>query len=70
MEALAFWTIYPSADRDEVADLVLRLADELDIPTPPILEDSVALPPGSQRVTAALDKVEPDWRSRALLLPP
>lgn len=70
MEAPAFWTIYPSADRGEVEDLVRRLAAELGIAPPPLLEDQVALPPDKPRVIAALDSVEPDWRSKPLLLPP
>jgi hypothetical protein len=39
------WTIYPKADRDEVEDLVTRLAAELGIDKPPLQDTTVALPP-------------------------
>jgi hypothetical protein len=70
MEAPAMWTIYPEADREEVEDLVTRLAAELGIDKPPLQETTVALPPDGAGVAAALDRIEPRWRERALLLPP
>lgn len=45
MEAPAMWTIYPKADRDEVEDLVTRLAAELGIDKPPLQDTTVALRP-------------------------
>jgi hypothetical protein len=59
-----------SARRAEVEDLVRRVADELGIPTPPLLGDQVAFPPDTGRVIDALNKVEPEWRKKPLLLPP
>jgi hypothetical protein len=70
MEAPAMWTINPRADRAEVEDLVSRLAAELGIDKPPLQDTTVALPPDSYRVVAALDRIEPRWREEALLLPP
>lgn len=70
MEAWGIWKIYPNADRTEVEDLIRRLAAELRIKPPPLLEDTVELPPDRGQVTAALDKVEPSWQGRGLIDPP
>jgi hypothetical protein len=70
MDASAFWTIHPSADRAEVAELIRRLADELGLEgAPPLLDSTVALPPDTPRVIAALERIAPDsWRE--LICPP
>ena len=59
-----------SADRDEVAEVVERVAQELNIPTPPLVDDAVAFPSHPEQVATPLDRVEPKWREKALLSPP
>ena len=70
MEAPAFWTVYPNADREEVARFVEQAAAELGIPVPPIMGDTVAFPPDFDRVHAAFERVDPDWATRGLLMSP
>jgi hypothetical protein len=70
MEVPAAWTVNPGADREEVEDLVRRLAERLGTPSPELRNDFVLLPPDYPRVARALDEVEPGWREKALLIPP
>ncbi len=70
MEVPAVWTIAPGADRQEVEDLVGRLADRLDIPEPKINGDQVLLPAEYPKVARALEDVEPGWEDKELLVPP
>ncbi len=66
----AVWTVPPSADREEVDDLLGRLAERLDIDKPEIKDDQALLPADYPRVASALDEVEPDWKEKELLIPP
>ena len=70
MEVPAVWTIQRGADREAVDDVLGRLAERLEIPTPEVKGDSVLLPPDYPRVADALDEVEPGWRDEELLVPP
>jgi hypothetical protein len=70
VEAPGFWGVYRSADRQVVEDFLKRLAGKLGIPQPPIVEDQVALPADQGRVVAAMDEIEPEWRSKAWIYPP
>jgi hypothetical protein len=70
MQVPAVWTIHPGADRETVDDVLGRLAEHLDIPTPEVKGDSVLLPPDYPRIADALDEVEPSWRDEKLLIPP
>ncbi len=70
MEVPAVWTIEPGADRQEVEDLVGRLAERLGIPTPDLQDDHVLLPANYVTVAEALDDVEPGWRDKELITPP
>ncbi len=70
MEIPAVWTVPPGADRDEVEDLLGRLALRLDIDKPEIKNDQVMLPAEYPKVARALGEVEPGWEDEGLLLPP
>ena len=70
MEALARWVIYPDADRDEVRNLVERLAERLGIPVPPLQEDSVWLPSHPEQIIPVLDELGPGWEINGLIRPP
>jgi hypothetical protein len=69
MEAAAVWYAQADADRDAAARLIERLAERLGIPTPPIHGDdepgkqaTFVLPPQRERIEAALDDLDRDWR--------
>lgn len=66
----AVWTIPRGADREEVEDLVARLAERLGIQEPELKDDMVLLPADYPTVRRALDEVEPDWDEKELLVPP
>ncbi|HWC27220.1 MAG TPA: hypothetical protein VG474_11605 [Solirubrobacteraceae bacterium] len=66
----AVWTVARGADEDEVADVLERLAERLDIDPPEITNGMVLLPADYPRVAEALDEVQPDWRDEELLIPP
>jgi hypothetical protein len=68
VEARAFWTVYEYADRQQVADLVERLSQRLGIPTPMIDGNTFVLPPDVERVTGALNDLDPEWSK--VLRPP
>ena len=70
MDVPAVWTISPEADRDEVEDVLKRLAERLGIPTPEIKDDMVLLPSDYVGVAKALDDVDPDWREKEQITPP
>lgn len=69
-EVPAVWTIPPGADRQEVEDVVERLAERLGIGPPEFRGDMVLLPPDYPRVARALNKVDPGWEDKELLIPP
>ena len=69
-EVPAVWTIPPGADRQEVEDVVARLAERLGIRPPEFRGDMVLLPPDYPRVARALNQVEPGWEEKELLIPP
>lgn len=66
----AVWSVAPAADDDEVADVLDRLSEELDIDTPDVVNGRVLLPADYIAVAEALDRVRPDWRDESLLIPP
>lgn len=66
----AVWTISRGTDRQEVEDLVERLAERLGIQAPEIKDDMVLLPADYPVVVRALDEVEPGWYEKELLVPP
>jgi hypothetical protein len=66
----AVWTVPPSADRQEVDDLLGRLAERLDIDKPEVKDDQVMLPADYPKVARALEDVEPGWEGKELLIPP
>lgn len=66
----AVWTISPGADREEMESLVAGLAEQLGIETPEIKDDMVLLPADYPVVARALNKVDPDWEEKELLIPP
>jgi hypothetical protein len=66
----AVWQVAPGADREQLEDLVGRLAERLGIDTPQVESDYVLLPAAYPRVARALDEVEPGWRDESLLIPP
>lgn len=66
----AVWTISRGADRQKVEDVVGRLGERLDIPTPEIRDDMVLLPADYPRVARALSEVEPGWEEKGLIIPP
>jgi len=70
MDVPAVWTISPGADRQEVEDLLARLAERLGIPAPEPKDDMVLLPANYPAVARALDEVEPGWDDEELLVPP
>ena len=69
-EVPAVWGVDPGADREELEDVLARLAERLEIPPPELQDDSVLLPPDYPAVAEALDEVEPGWRDKSLLIPP
>ncbi|CAN5605983.1 hypothetical protein BH20ACT18_BH20ACT18_08180 [soil metagenome] len=70
MEIPAVWTVPPSADHEDVDDLLNRLAQRLDIEKPEIKNDQVLLPAEYPKVAKALGEVEPGWEDEGLLIPP
>lgn len=70
MDVPAVWTVSPEADRQEVEDLLARLAERLGIETPEIKNGNVLLPANYVTVAEALDEVEPGWRDESLIVPP
>ena len=70
MEVPAVWTIPPGADRQEVEDVLGRLAQRLDIEMPEIKNDQALLPADYPKVARALEEVEPGWEGKGLLIPP
>ncbi len=70
MDAPAAWPIEPGADRQEVDDLVNRLAEHMGIPSPEIMGDFVLLPANYITVSRALNEVDPAWEEKALITPP
>jgi len=69
-EVPAVWRVVPGASKDDLEDVLGRLAERLQIDTPEIRSDYVFLPAEYPRVEQALDSVEPGWRDGSLLLPP
>ena len=69
-EVPAVWRVVPGASKDDLEDVLGRLAERLQIDTPEIRSDYVFLPADYPRVAQALDEVEPGWRDESLLLPP
>jgi hypothetical protein len=69
-EVPAVWRVVPGASKDDLEDVLGRLAERLQIDTPEIRSDYVFLPADYPRVEQALDEVEPGWRDGSLLLPP
>ncbi len=69
VEIPAVWTIEGDADRQEIEDLVGRVAERLEISPPEITGDSVMLPADYPKVEAVLDEVDPDWRDKGLTPP-
>jgi len=69
-EVPAVWRVVPGASKDDLEDVLGRLAERLQIDTPEIRSDYVFLPADYPRVAQALDEVEPGWRDGSLLLPP
>jgi hypothetical protein len=67
--APAAWTIEPDADRQEIEDLVSRLAERMDIATPEIKGDVVLLPANYIAVSRALSEVDPAWEEKGLTPP-
>ena len=71
MDIPAVWTVARGADRDEVADVVGRLAEKLEIEAPEVQDGgNIYLPADYPRVARALDEVEPSWRDETLIIPP
>ncbi len=70
MDVPAVWNVYPDADREKLEDVLTRLAERLEIPTPEVQGDMVLLPADYPRVSRALDEVEPEWQEEHLLVPP
>lgn len=70
MDVPAAWTIERGADRQEVEDLVSRLAEHMGIPTPEIKDDFVLLPANYINVSRALYEVDPAWEEKDLIIPP
>lgn len=70
MEIPAVWTVGPGADREEVEDLLQRLAERLGIETPEVKNGQVLLPADYPAVAEALREVEPGWEEEELLVPP
>ena len=70
MDVPAVWNVYPNADREKLEDVLGRLAERLEIPTPEVQGDSVLLPADYPSVRRALDDVEPGWEEEELLIPP
>jgi len=66
----AVWTIARGADRQEVEDLVARLAERLGIQVPELKDEMVLLPADYPTVARALNEVEPGWDEKELLVPP
>lgn len=64
----AVWEIQRGADRQEVEELVSRLAEHMDIPAPEIRDDLVLLPANYIAVSRALSEVDPAWEEK--LTPP
>ena len=65
----AVWTIERDADRQEIEDLVGRLAERMGIDTPEIRGDVVLLPADYIAVSRALYEVDPDWEEKGLTPP-
>ena len=65
----AVWTIERDADRQEIEDLVSRLAERLGIETPEIKDDVVLLPANYITVSRALSEVDPAWEEKGLTPP-
>lgn len=70
MDVPAVWTVASGADRQELEDVLGRLAERLGIETPEVRGDTVLLPANYITVAEALDEVEPSWRDESLLIPP
>ncbi|HEV2820827.1 MAG TPA: hypothetical protein VGW11_09995 [Solirubrobacteraceae bacterium] len=68
--APAAWRIERGADRQEVEDLVNRLAEHMGIATPEIRDDYVLLPANYIHVSRALYQVDPAWEEKELIIPP
>lgn len=64
MEAPGAWEIKRGADRQEVEDLVNRLAEHMGIDTPEIRDDYVLLPANYITVSEALSEVDPAWQEK------
>ena len=62
------WRMKPGADRQEVEDLVNRLAEHMGIDSPEIRDDIVLLPANYITVSEALSEVDPAWEEK--LVPP
>ncbi len=65
----AVWTIERDADRQEIEDLVSRLAERMGIETPEIKDDIVLLPANYITVSRALSEVDPAWKEKGLTPP-
>src|SRR5881409_508967 len=70
MEGQALWHVYPDADFGRLSRLVRNVAVELQITISPIGGQRVPLPTDEKRVVAALNEIQPGWRSMRLLAPP
>jgi carboxylate-amine ligase len=62
------WDVLPDADPRRLATIVRGAATELAIPVPDIGRFAVALPVDVRRVTAVLDRIDPEWGE--LICPP
>lgn len=69
-DAPAAWNIERGADRQEVEDLVNRLAEHMGIDRPEIRDDVVLLPANYIEVSRALYEVDPAWDEKDLITPP
>ena len=64
MEPPGAWEVKRGADRQEVEELVSRLAEHMGIDTPEIREDVVLLPANYIEVSRALSEVDPAWEEK------
>jgi len=65
----AAWTMEPDADRQEIEELLGRLAERMGIEFPEIRGDAVLLPADYIAVSRALTEVDPDWEQKGLTPP-
>lgn len=69
MDVPAAWTVEAGADRQEIEELVNRLAEHMGIETPEIRDDYVLLPANYPAVARALNEVDPGWEDKGLTPP-